>query len=511
MELLIKPKQQKTTTQLCVVICGPTINEAREQVRKASVRADILEFRIDQFHFAHLESIASIKESTHLPVIFTLRKRSQGGEYSGDEQERLEMIKELAALKPEYIDLEYDLRDHFNEILCISPDTKLISSFHDFEHNLKNLHSLLEVMRHEAVSIYKIASVAYTTNDALRMLRFIRETRKQGIKIIGISIGEYGLATRVLGPVYGNAITYAAVSDNHKTAPGQLTVDELVQRYHYRKLNHETEVYGLVGDPVVRSPSHITHNYVFGKLGRNAVYVKFNVTPAELHEFMEMAKRLGFSGLSITMPLKEIVIRELGEQSEDAQKIGAINTLKIKNKIVTGTNTDGVGALNAIEKITSVKGKRMVILGAGGAAKAIAWEAKQRGATLVILNRTLERAVELARNLGGTAGGLNDFYNIAKEGYDILINCTSLGMYSEKSSLPLDCSHMLPHKVVLDVIPGNKDTCFLKEARKKECRIIYGHEMLKHQAIKQAMAWYGEDVNEERLQKLFDDAFKLAL
>lgn len=510
METLIKQKQMKIGTQLCVVICGPTINEAREQVKKASARADILEFRIDQFHFANLGSIASIKDSTHLPVIFTLRKRSQGGEFSGDEQERLQMIKKLIALRPAYIDLEYDLRDYYDEIMAMSPETKLICSYHDFEHNLKDFHSLLEIMRHGAVAIYKIAAIAYSTIDALRMLKFIRDTRKKGIQIVGISIGDYGLPTRVLGPIFGSAITYAAVSDNHKTAPGQLTVEELLQRYHYKKLNQETEIYGLLGDPVVKSPSHITHNYVLGKLGRNAVYVKFNVKPSDLHEFIEFSKKLNFRGLSVTMPLKEIVIRELGERSQDAIDIGAINTLKIKNKIVTGTNTDGVGALNAIENLIQVKGKRLVILGAGGAAKAIAWEAKQRGANIVILNRTVEKAVELASKLDGIAGGLDDFYNVCKEGYDILINCTSLGMFSEKAQFPLDCSYMLHKRVVMDVIPGNKDTCFLQEARKKECQIIYGQEMLKHQAIKQAVAWYGDEVDEKRIIQLFNEAFKIA-
>lgn len=510
MELLAKQKSQKAGSQLCVVICGPTINEAREQVKKASARADLLEFRIDQFHFSHLGSIASIKDSTNLPVIFTLRKRSQGGEFSGDEQERLQMIRQLAALQPAYLDLEYDLHDHFDEIKEISPDTKLICSYHDFEHTPKDLYSILEVMRHECVSIYKIAAIAYSTVDAMRMLRFVRDTRKKGIQIVGTSMGEYGVPTRILGPVYGSAITYATVSDIHKTAPGQLTADELLQRYHYKKLNQETEVYGLIGDPVIKSPSHLTHNFVFGKLGKNAVYVKFNVKPSELHEFMEIAKKLNFSGLSVTMPLKEIVIRELTERSDDASNIGAINTLKINNKTVIGLNTDGVGALNAIENVMSVNGKRMVILGAGGAAKAIAWEARKRGASLVILNRTVEKAVDLAGNLGGIAGGLDDFFNVAKEGYDILINCTSLGMYSEKANFPLDCSYMLHKRVVMDVIPGNRDTCFLQEARKKECLIIYGQEMLKYQAIKQALAWYGDETDEGRLQELFEEAFKAA-
>lgn len=494
-------------SQLCVVISGPTIDEAREQIAKASPFADLLEFRTDRFHFSFLESIADLKNSASLPVIFTLRKKSQGGEYSGDEQERLERLRQLAALQPAYLDLEWDLKDFFEEMSALSPETKLICSYHDFIRTPEDLPALLASMVHERVSVYKIATLAHSSVDAMRMLCFVREAQKSGVEIIGICMGEYGVATRILAPVFGCFLSYAPLAEENRTAPGQLTAETLVERYRYKQLNRETEVYCLIGDPITRSPGHIIHNFVLGRLGRNAVYVKINVKPDELHAFLEAAKTLDFRGMSVTMPLKEVVLRELSEASEDAGNIGAINTLLFSHQQISGINTDGVGALNAIEEYFSVKGKRLVILGAGGAAKAVAWEAKQRGAELVILNRTLEKARSLAQDLDCAFGELGDFSSVATVGYDVLIDCTSLGMSSEKGSFPIDCSHMLSRRLVMDIIPGNQGSVFLEAAQKKDCQIIRGHQMLKHQAIKQAVAWYGDEVDEPRLKQLFEEAF----
>jgi 3-dehydroquinate dehydratase / shikimate dehydrogenase len=498
-----------TSSLLCIVISGPTLNEAREQVRKACTNADAVEFRLDQFQFSQIHAIKSLKDSSTVPVIFTLRKRTQGGEYTGDEQERLDQIRQLASLEPSYFDLEYDVdEDLYDELLSISPDTQIISSFHDFSGAPIDLKSVLEVMKQVPASIYKIATMANSTIDALKMLRFVKENTKRSVRIIGICMGEHGHSTRILGPIFGNAIVYATLSEGLKVAPGQLTAEELITRYNYKSINKETAVLGLIGDPVKKSPSHNTHNVVIRQMGLNAIYSKFLVHPSDLHEFLELAKRLEFKGLSVTMPLKEYVTKELSEPSKDADTIGAINTLKFDQKKVEGYNTDGIGALDALEDVLPVLGKKIVILGAGGAAKAIAWVAKERGAKLIILNRSTVKAEELATQVGAKYGALSEFPNIAAEGYDVLINCTSLGMFADQPKLPIDCGEMLDEKIVMDIIPGHEPTQFIEEARKKRCVTIQGNEMLMQQAVKQFKNWFGDSLPTKDLKQAFREAFE---
>ncbi|MEC7840091.1 MAG: shikimate dehydrogenase [Chlamydiota bacterium] len=508
METLSKTSKQKTTAMLCAVICGPSLNEAREQVRKSSSRVDMVEFRIDQFEFDQVEAIAHLKEASSVPVIFTLRKRSHGGEYRGDEEERLDDIRKLLEIKPEYLDLEYDVDYAFyEEVNLISSETSLISSFHDFEQTPKDLQSIFDYMKHLPATIYKFSTMANSSLDALRMLRLVKENVKKGYAISGVCMGEYGSSTRIMGPVVGSAITFSAINRELATAPGQITVNELINQYHFKKLNRETSLLGLIGDPVNKSPSHHTHNHAIRSLGLNAVYVKFNVLQHELKEFLDLAKKLNFMGFSVTMPLKGSVIAELSEASDDAVNIGAINSIQFNQKKMFGCNTDGKGALDALEEYESVQGKTVIVLGAGGAAKAISWEAIKRGAKVVILNRTQEKAEELAQHLGCECGSLNDFSHFASLGYDFLVNSTSVGLYSEKSRLAIDLSSLLPEKVVLDVIPSFEDTAFLHEARNKKCRIVFGNEMLMNQAIEQFIYWFGNEVDREDVKKSFNEAF----
>lgn len=507
MQLMTKCHKETTGSLFCIVINGPTLNEAREQIRRGSAKADLLEFRLDQFAFSHIEAIAHLKNAASVPVIFTIRKRSHGGEYRGDEQQRLEEIRRLLTLSPEYLDLEFDVSlDFFEEIESQYPQINVICSFHDFEQTPKDLQAVFEMMKIRDHWIYKIATMANSTLDAMRILRFVKENSRKGFQIIAIGMGENGKITRILGPIFGSVIVFSSLTNENVSAPGQLNYDELVKQYHLKKHSKDTLVLGLIGDPINKSPSHFTHNYAIKLLGLNAVYVKFCVSPQELSDFLELAKKLNFSGFSVTMPLKELIINYL-QKSEVGREIGAINTLRMVQKNFEGINTDGIGAIDAIEEIIQVKDKKLVILGAGGAARAIAWEAVKRGAQVVILNRTIEKAEKIANELQCQFGSLNDFPAIAAKGYDVLINSTSVGMYSEKTRLPIDCSHMLENKIALDVIPGWVETPFLHEAKNKHCFIIYGNQMLMNQAIEQFHFWFGNSIDKEKIREALKEGF----
>nr|NGX38471.1 Shikimate dehydrogenase (NADP(+)) [Chlamydiota bacterium] len=242
-----------------------------------------------------------------------------------------------------------------------------------------------------------------------------------------------------------------------EAAPGQLQAQELIETYNFHDHDANTEIYGLIGNPLEQSPSHQMHNAFFKKKRINAVYVKMPLLEEELPLFFKLAKQLRIRGLSVTMPFKEKLFDYIDCVEEKA--IGAVNTLILDEKI-TGANTDGQGALDAIGDVAN---KRCVIIGDGGASKAIAFEAKRRGAHITIISRR-------AQNLE----------NIPE--YDILINTTPV-------ACPIDLSELLPRRVVMDINVLHTTTPFMLRAKALGCRLIYGLEMFERQAHGQFLRW----------------------
>jgi len=482
---------------LVAAICAKDHKSASNQIRKALLYpVDILELRLDFFNNLKITEIKNLNKSFNIPMIFTLRKKSQGGLFRGKEAERLKLIKDLIVLEPEYFDLEYDIANSFvNSIRKEYPQVKLICSYHDFKKTPEDLNQILTSMARNKFSIYKIATFANSTIDSLRMLNFVQEHRGRN-NLCGLCMGELGRPTRILSPIVNNALNYVSVGAGQNTAPGQLDLTELFDTYNYAGINKKTSVYALLGDPVLQSVGHIFHNSVFQKLKQNAVYIKLQVKKEELLKFFQEAFKLPFKGFSVTMPLKESVVSFL-RLSKDVKIIKAVNTiLKTKNKL-EGFNTDGIGALNAIEKITHVKNKKIIVLGAGGTAKAIVYEALKRGAEVIILNRTLSRAKEIAQTFNCRACGLNYAKKLVKEGYDILINTTSVGMGKQKNISLFPARAIIAGALVLDMVYKPRVTKLLQNAKAKKCICITGEEVFINQALEQDFLWLcGESLNQ---------------
>ncbi|KIC73461.1 Shikimate biosynthesis protein AroDE [Neochlamydia sp. EPS4] len=472
---------------ICIVILGPTLEEARLQIQQASLHADLIELRLDYFIHREPTTLKSLLKEFPLPMIFTLRSKSQGGHYPYDEKTRLQEIKCLAACNPAYLDIEADVPHAFiKQISQDQPGIKLIISYHHFKDIPVNLKDILDKLPVIKNGIYKIATHSFCTADALKQMH---EAKNQQ-NIISISMGEDGQISRILAPVVGSPITYASLDEKCKAAPGQLPAQQLREIYGYKALNPQTALYGLIGDPVAASISHLTHNALMQALNLNAVYVKMRVKPQELKVCLNLMKKLGFQGLSVTMPLKEKIISLLDQVDEEALAIGAVNTLLLKDGQWIGYNTDGKGALESIETWGAVKDKKIILLGAGGAARAIAFEARRKGAALIILNRTIQKAEQLADDFGGQAGSLEMMQACFQAGYDILINCTS-------HSFPIAPSNLSKEALVMDITSNPKDTAFLKGAIKRGCRIVYGYQMFIRQAVKQFKLWFPEKIDEK--------------
>lgn len=486
---------------LCAVIKGPAFHDIIRQIRGLPVGVDLIELRLDGFVDLDESALTQVRALCALPMIFTLRKKDQGGAFTGSEEARLAAIRQFVKFQPEYLDLESDIEPSFvKEINSQYPEIKIILSYHNFENTPDDLNLIYCEMQKLPAFFYKIAARAETQVDALRLLHLAKEGKG---KVLTMSMGLEEEPTRILGPVFGCPVTYAAAEEGAQSAKGQFNVKTMLDVYHFSSLNESTKIYGLIGNPVDGSISHYTHNTLFSALGINAVYIKIPL-PSEsriLDNFLKSAGAMGFGGLSVTMPLKEIVVDSLSYIDPAAKEIGAVNTLLFECGGVSGFNTDGIGALNAIENVCPVNEKKIIILGAGGAAKAIAFEACLRGGQVIILNRDPQKAHLLAQRLflfSPESGGLDRLKYFYESGYDILINCTPHVM-------PINPDYIDPRAVVMDIHTQPKDTELLKKAKQAGCQVIYGYKMFIEQALGQYAIWFKGGIEIDYARKILED------
>jgi shikimate dehydrogenase len=261
-------------------------------------------------------------------------------------------------------------------------------------------------------------------------------------------------------------------------------------------VNGKTGVCAIIGDPVEHSLSPLMHNAAFKKLGLNLVYVAFTVTSTELKDSVLGAKSLGLKGLNVTMPHKNAIINYLDEIDSSAKSIGAVNTILCNQGKLIGYNTDGTGAMIALhENGVDPQEKKLVLLGAGGAAKAIAYKATQDVEELVILNRTAEKAKKLAERLKGLGakvkGGTLTLDNLDEElpTADILVNTTSVGMYPKIDSSPVPSGLLHSDLSIMDIIYNPLETKLLKDAKSVGAKVISGLEMLLYQGAVAFEIW----------------------
>jgi len=282
-------------------------------------------------------------------------------------------------------------------------------------------------------------------------------------------MGELGRCSRILGASFGVPIVYTSPNETETTASGQISAKTLRSIYSVQK---DLTLYGLIGDPVSQSYGHIFHNAYMK--GRDAIYVRLRIRKEELSEFFTLASAIGFSGLSVTIPHKEAVYPYLSHVDEKSFGIGAVNTITLQNGAYVGTNTDAEASIDALG--LPIEGKTVVVFGAGGAARAIVYEAMKRGARVVIVNRHHDKAERLSEKFGCVAAKKEDLGP-----YDILINATP-------NPMPIEPQHIAPNIVAMDISTA-PDTEFLCVVREKGGIAINGRGMFERQAKMQAVKW----------------------
>jgi shikimate dehydrogenase len=270
-------------------------------------------------------------------------------------------------------------------------------------------------------------------------------------------------------------------------------------------IDAETKICCLIGDPVAHSLSPLIHNAGYKALGINYAYVSFRVS--DIKQAVEGIRGLGIRGASVTTPHKTKAIKYLDKLDPLAERIGAVNTIVNNDGILTGYNTDGDGATKALEEVTKLKRKKAVLIGAGGAAMAIAFGLKARGVKLVVLNRTEDKARELAEKAGAEGyGNLKKLAEIAPA--EILINATPVGMPPEtdRSIVPRELLHN--KLTVFDIVYNPRETRLLAEAKDKGCTIVYGYKMLLYQAAGQFKLFTGLEAPLEAMESALAQALE---
>lgn len=262
-----------------------------------------------------------------------------------------------------------------------------------------------------------------------------------------------------------------------------------------------TSVFGVIGNPVAHSLSPIMHNAAFSEVGYDGVYAAFKVH--DLEAALSGMKALGIKGLSVTIPHKVNVMALLDECDDLSKKIGAVNTIVEKNGKLWGTNTDCTGAVSALREKTDIPGKRVLILGAGGAARAIAWGISRENGHVIIANRTPEKGRALAEELNADCCPIPE---AVETDWDILINTTSVGMSPQTERVPVSRDAIKPGRIVMDIVYNPIETMLLKMAKEKGCTTVDGVMMFVRQGAMQFELWTGQKAPVQIMEKVVRDA-----
>jgi 3-dehydroquinate dehydratase/shikimate dehydrogenase len=460
---------------ICVPIISETTDKAIRDMNRAVPFADLIEIRVDYIKNPDLEEILSAKKR---PVIITIMPRHENGRFQGSEEERIALLQQAIDLGADYIDINLGCPE-LEDLLKHRKGTKVIVSYHNFRDTPHDLYAIYNHLQSAGADIIKIATFANRLSDNLKILNLIRTCEKD---IIGICMGELGEISRVLAPLYGSYLTFASLERGQESAPGQIPAETMKNTYRIDAIKPNFDIYGLIGNPVSKSKGYILFNSLFRQYGLNSIYLNFLVD--DLEDFANNFPGL-LSGFSITMPHKQGIINFLDEIDPTAKRIGAVNTVVNRDGKLTGYNTDMMGALKPIQEKKEIKGRRVTLLGAGGAARAMGIGIVENGGILTILNRTVEKAEKLAAELNCSWGSLSDFAGIQT---DILINMTAVGMQPHTDQTPVD-TNIVRGMVVLDGIYNPPKTKLLSEAEKNGCIVIPGTDMFIHQAAEQFRLW----------------------
>ncbi|MEM8681025.1 MAG: shikimate dehydrogenase [Planctomycetota bacterium] len=459
-----------------------------EQERLVQDGISLVEFRLD--YIRRDVNVQRLLAKHPCPVVITCRRSQDGGQWKQPEEDRITLLRTAIAEGVAYIDLEADIAKQVPRF----GDTKRIISHHDFAATPEDLNELHARLCELDPDIVKIATKANNPHDNFRMLELVQNSQ---VPTIGFCMGDMGVPSRILCGKYGAPFSYATFSRDRSLAPGQLSYRQMRDEYQYDQIDKQTEIYGVIGDPIAQSLSPIIHNAAFRAEGMNKAYLPFRVPAEHLGQFLEDCEAFGFRGLSVTIPHKEAVLDFCQKVDGAARGIGAVNTLVFDGEKKHGFNTDYRGAMAPIDALlgtatrkTPLAGHTALVLGAGGAARAIVFGLIRRGADVAIASRTKGRAEALAKEFHCRAIDWEHRHNVKA---DVIVNATPVGMHPNVDETPFDPHYLRPNAIVFDTVYNPEQTLLYKEARQRRCQLVSGVDMFVGQAAVQFHHFTGED------------------
>ncbi|MFZ0743366.1 MAG: shikimate dehydrogenase [Terracidiphilus sp.] len=489
--------------KLCVALQAGSVAELMERAETALKDSKFFEFRLDALAkpagvLPKLKDFLAMHRD--VTAIATCRRKENGGSFEGSLATELEILGKAAQAGCQIVDLEVESAEEAKPGQLgrlRASGAALLISFHDFTRtrSLEQAANRIDVFKPDFV---KVVSTARSLADNLAVLRFI-EGRSISAHVVGIAMGEEGLVSRVLGPREGAAFTFAAFSDGTETAPGQPAARTLLDLYRVDHLDQATRVFGVAGNPIAHSLSPLLHNTAFRRENVNAVLLPLKVRA--LADLLAVVQELPLAGVAVTMPLKQEVLPHLANMDSLTARIGACNTLRTgADGKLYGFNTDVAGVVRPLERRLKLKGARVAVLGAGGAARAAVFGLAQEGAEVFVVNRTHEKAVALARQAKVKSLKHEAF---VKQHFDVLINSTPCGMKGNKQALPIAESE-LNAGLVFDMVYNPLETPLLALARSRGIPVISGLEMFVQQGARQFEIWTGKPAPEAEMMRVVE-------
>jgi 3-dehydroquinate dehydratase/shikimate dehydrogenase len=501
--------------RICISLCEPNLAELERAIAVARNVSNLIEVRLDCLDPIELDISASLLtkllENTACESILTFRPSEQGGRRQLTDETR-HAFWSGAIFSESFFDVELDLAERLNPAEGSQPLpidwSRTICSHHDFTGVPAQLDQIYDRLAATPARVLKVAVQANDATDCLSVFHLLERARTEGREMIAIAMGTAGLVTRILGPARGAFLTYASL-ENAPTAPGQISVRELREVYRIDEINHQTQIFGLVGLPVSHSVSPLMHNASFAAMGTNAVYIPF-----EVRDVKTFVKRMihprtreldwNFRGLSVTAPYKSEVIDQLDWIDPAAQAIGAVNTIVIEDDSLHGYNTDAQALVKALrQKCGDLRETRCAVIGAGGVAGAALWGLTQAGANVTLFARNAGKGSALAKRFGAVCMNLEE---TGFEGYDVVINATPLGTAGQfENETPALALQLRGARLAFDLVYNPTETRFMREACGAGCETLGGLSMLVAQAAEQFRLWTGtvapEDVMQDAAQR----------
>ena len=500
--------QSENRSKICLCLTGRTIKEDLELINKYRPYIDMVELRADYLNDDEKLAVKFFPRLAEIPAILTIRRKCDGGMFKDSEASRTTLFAMVLAYSEQnsvknfaYIDMESDYFISTLNDAAVAFGTKIIRSYHDFENPVTDLDSMMKSLRKTGLEIPKVAFMPNSLDDVTHLYEQSREITDY--EHIVLAMGPLGQASRILATKFNSFLTYTCPEtfDKKLSEIGQIDPITMNEMYRFRSINDETKIFGVTGWPLKVTSSPALHNAGYAKQNMNSVYIP--VRSDDINQVIHFADTIGMQGLSVTVPHKNSVLSHLSQKDEVVQKVGASNTIVKRDGKWCGFNTDVEGFRRSLLEFIGRKnliGQKVAIIGAGGAAKAVAYVVHQLGGKACIFNRTITKAMELASEYGFKYSTLSlDSEKLLSKYSNLIIQTTSMGLGVEENSNstaendPIYFHPFSGKEKVYDVIYEPVKTPVLLRAEKAGCKIYNGENMLKYQAYEQFKIYTGKD------------------